>query len=179
MRLRVSRYCCPASSNDVIELTHRISYFFLSVLECALECCAHTPHVSRRRVRRLRHNVPEACTYMSRTSDSSMLEARCEVKDPKSSKRYGILPVLEGFWRIIARCREFSLQPAVTRWVFKVHDSKFTMLFVEAFTGRVWLSTPRGVRPIRLMLFRRWYCSRLPCGSQVCTLVSCPTMLML
>ena len=77
---------------------------------------------------------------MSRTSDSRMLQARCEVKDPNASKIYGILPVPGGFWHSITRCREFSLPPAVTRWIINVHDSKFTMLFVKAFTDRFWLS---------------------------------------
>ena len=52
VRLRVSCYCCPTSSNDFLLRTHRTRcFFFKSVLECALECWAHTPHISRRRVK--------------------------------------------------------------------------------------------------------------------------------
>ena len=139
VRLRVSRYCCPASSNDLLLRLNRMRFFliYISVLECALECCAHTPHVSRRRVQRLRHHVPEPSTHMSRTSDSNKLEAHCEIKDPNSSKPYFIVLIHGGFWRFIARCREFSLQPAVTQSIFRVHGSTFTMLFVGAFTDRV------------------------------------------
>ena len=42
------------------------------------EVLCSTYYVSRRRVRRLRHNVPEPSTYMSHTFDSSMLKVRSQ-----------------------------------------------------------------------------------------------------
>ena len=102
-------------------------FFYKTVLECALEWCAHTPHISRRREQRWRHNVSEPSTYISRTSDSL---------DPDSAKIYGILSVIDECWHIITRRGECPCNPPREGDKSKyktLHDSTWRLYLVRAW----------------------------------------------